>query len=231
MAKLVAYYRVSTEGQRENTSLESQRERVARFASMNGHEIIWHFSDVETASGKKKRIGFERAIRAVETGGADGLICARLDRFARNTVEGLQIASRWHTLNKQLVIIDLGLDTTSAIGQAMFTVLLAFAQMEREVISERTRLGRDRILSVGGRPGGGPPFGYVCSRDEQNIPQLIQNPDEYFWLSKMKALRESGCSYVDIANQLNTGGSVTKLGRRWRGSHVRHALLRGDPRL
>lgn len=229
MAKLVAYYRVSSEGQRDNTSLESQRDQVVKHAALRGHEIIWHYSDIESASGRKKRISFDRAINAVETGGADGLICAKLDRFARNTVEGLQIAKRWHTLNKQLVVIDLNLDTTSPMGQAIFTVLLAFAELEREVINERTRTGRNKVKNKGGRASGGAPFGFTISRDSNNVPRLIPNPDEHSFLLKMHNWRNCGFTFQKIASMLNDLGSRTKYGRSWHSCTVRNVLSREFP--
>ncbi len=156
MAKLVAYARVSTDPQRENTSLSWQRERIEAYCKFAGHELVSFVEEVESASGKTRRPLLDAALKKAQSAEADGFICAKLDRLAPNTKQGLDIATDLRQGGKQLVIVDLNLDTSTPIGQCIYTVLLSFAQLERDTIVERIMAGKEKVRSLpasSDRPG------------------------------------------------------------------------------
>ena len=85
----------------------------------------------------------------------DGLVIYRFDRWARSTKE--LIAHIENLINKNIIIYSYSenLDLTSSIGRAMLTIISAFAQLERDIISERTIAGLERARRQGktlGRP-------------------------------------------------------------------------------
>lgn len=223
--KLVAYLRVSTEGQRENTSMEAQYERIAAYCAFQGHEMFLICRDVETATGKKKRHGLELALQQIYDGHADGLICLKLDRFARSTVEGLKIAAELKQRGKQLVLINEALDTTNAVGECIFTILLAFAQLEHATIRERVRSGRDKVKERDGYTEGSAPFGYRNAKDEDGNKILERDPYEYPWRQQIVRWREAGWGLRTIANELNRLDVKLKYGKKWYPASIRNMLL------
>lgn len=222
MARLVSYCRVSSEMQRDNTSLEVQQEKIEQYCAFSGHELVASFADAASASGKKIRPQFQAALWEVYSGEADGIICMKLDRFARSTIEGLEVAAELKRREKQLVILDLNLDTSTPIGECVFSVLLAFAELERETINERTRAGQRAVRDAGGYSAGCPPYGWdalgkslVPNLDEQRVRSMIVD-----W-SKDGRQTPSW-----IAKELNRLGIPAKRGGIWYPSSVQKILVR-----
>jgi site-specific DNA recombinase len=210
VASLVAYTRVSSDQQRENTSLEHQIKRIRGYCDAQEHILVAHYEDVETASGRRERKGFKEALELVYAGNADGIICMKLDRFARNTIEGLQTAAELKQHGKHLVILDLQLDTSTPVGQCIFTVLLAFAQLERDTIAERCNTGRINKRAKGEYYGGTPPYGW-----EVLDGTLVEQPLEQFWRQAIFEWRRNGMSYQRITDKLNDMAVPAKKGGYW----------------
>ncbi|MGD9998442.1 MAG: recombinase family protein [Ilumatobacteraceae bacterium] len=84
------------------------------------------------------------------------LVVAKLDRLARSSVDAGRIADRLTQCGVELVVLDIGLDTSTAVGRAMFSMIATMAQLESDLISERTSAARGAIRSglASGRLGG-----------------------------------------------------------------------------
>ena len=144
MEKAVAYIRVSTAEQaKEGVSLEVQAKKAAAYADLNDLELVETFAD-EGISAKsiKGRAGLQAALAALQSGESRHLIVFKLDRLARNTVETLEMAEQMKSWGAVLHSISEKLDTDSAIGKFFFTLIASLAEMERNIIAERTP-GRD----------------------------------------------------------------------------------------
>lgn len=131
---IYGYARVSTVGQaRDGNSLESQSE-LLRAA---GCEEI--YSDSYTGT-KMDRPGFNELIGRLERG--DRLVVTKLDRFSRTASGGIECI-RW-LLEKgvSVHILNMGLIDDTPTGRLMVTMLLAFAEFERDMIVERTVTGK-----------------------------------------------------------------------------------------
>jgi DNA invertase Pin-like site-specific DNA recombinase len=88
-------------------------------------------------------------------GPGDLLVAAKLDRLGRSTLDVLGLADRADREGWSLVVLDLGLDTTTPVGRFTLTALAAVAQLERDLIAQRTRdaLAAKRAAGVRlGRP-------------------------------------------------------------------------------
>src|SRR6478735_5063185 len=90
LRKLDGYIRVSRVGGREGDSFVSpqlQRERIEAAARNAGAEIVeWH-QDLDQSGGNAERPGFVRVLERVEAGETDGVVVAKLDRFARSVLD------------------------------------------------------------------------------------------------------------------------------------------------
>jgi len=94
----------------------------------------------ESASGiSRSRPEFDRLFDSLRAG--DTLIVWRFDRLGRSVSHLVNLVERLHAKKVELQSLAEGIDTGSAMGEVVFTVIAAFAQMERRLISERTRAG------------------------------------------------------------------------------------------
>ena len=107
------------------------------------------FRDSYTGT-KMDRPGFTRLMTILQPG--DKLIVTKLDRFARTAVEGGQIVQQLHERGITIHILNMGIADNTPMGKLMVTMLLAFAEFERDMIVERTQTGRQTTGHVGGRP-------------------------------------------------------------------------------
>jgi len=217
--KLIAYVRVSSKTQTDNTSLESQSQAIKRFCERMDHQLIDLRQETQTASGKHKREVFDAVLTDVINGKADGIVVSKLDRFARSTLEGLQVASMLITAKKELLVVDLGFDTSTPIGKCIFSVLLAFAELERNMIAIRVEEGKKRVIEGGFYCGGRTPYGFI-SAGGPGQRQLIPHPIQYPIRAEIMDMHRQGISFFKIAKELNRRGIKPKFGGRWNQSTI-----------
>ena len=148
------YARVSSIVQLKGISLEEQTAELLK-AGVSADCIV-----TEQYTGKTlKRPKFKQLIDALQPG--DELICCKLDRFARNAEDGLKTVRE--LLERGIIIRILNIGNgqpfdNSPMGQLLFTMLLAFAQFERELILERTAAGKAIAKTKDGFREGRPPI-------------------------------------------------------------------------
>ena len=148
MSKRYGYGRVSTKGQETyGNSLEDQKAKLEE----NGcDEIV-----LETYTGTKMdRPKFTKLLDKLQTG--DTLIVCKLDRFARTAREGLEIVEDLMARGVKVHILNMGLIEDTPMGRVILTVMLAFAQFERDSIVDRTSDGKVRAKAKPGYREGRP---------------------------------------------------------------------------
>jgi DNA invertase Pin-like site-specific DNA recombinase len=135
MSKIYAYCRVSTKGQLEGNGLEVQQQEI--LLKYNNAEI-----HMEQYSGKTTdRPVFNDLINKLQHG--DTLVVTKLDRLARNTVEGIAIVEKLFEKGVSVHVLNVGLLENTSMGKFFLTTLLAVAEMERNTIIERTQAGKE----------------------------------------------------------------------------------------
>ena len=138
----IGYARVSTPDQAQ--SLDAQRGRL------EDHGCAVVFADI--ASGRlASRPQWDVCLAVLKPG--DVLVAVKLDRFGRSAQHLLDLSRDFERRGIHLKCLDQEIDTTSAMGQMFFTILAAFAQFERDLISERTKDGL-AATKARGRNGG-----------------------------------------------------------------------------
>jgi site-specific DNA recombinase len=201
--RLVGYARVSRVGGRAGETFISpsvQRETVEAYARARGHEIAEWIEDLDQPGTRYERPGFQHALELVVRGEADGLAAARLDRFARSVVDGRRALQRLRDAGGSLVLVAEGLDTTTPIGKAMFTILLAFAELEVDRIREGWQTSRRRALERGVHAAK-VPFGYRRNSGNGIEPDAMTAPIalEVFRRRAAGASWRELCDYLDRA--------------------------------
>ncbi|ADC48948.1 resolvase serine resolvase family [Alkalihalophilus pseudofirmus OF4] len=139
---IIGYARVSTADQ----SLDLQMDALNKA----GCERIY----TEKASGgKDDRIELARVLDTLREG--DTLVVYKLDRLARSTKKLIEVADLLDELGAELVSINDNMDTKTPIGKAMFRMIGVIAELERDMIRERTKAGLEAARARG-RKGGRP---------------------------------------------------------------------------
>lgn len=169
------YIRVSTEGKGQTT--DNQR-KVIEDA---GYKVDCFFSE-EGVSGSTKawdRPEFRSMLGHCVTG--DTIIITMIDRLGRSASDILNVVERMKTLGIKLKVMQFeGMDITSAMGKMILTCMSAMAELERNILIERTVAGLERTKAEGtklGRPLTIPPTtlrGIVAMRNQQSLDQLAR---------------------------------------------------------
>lgn len=146
------YARVSTEDQ----SVEQQLDRLRRVApgAMEYVDIGWSGKAAERPSFKRMRE--EVAAKRIDT-----IYVVKLDRLGRSVANILEFFQEMEIAGTRVVILDQSIDTSSPMGKLLRTILAAVAELEADLISERTQAAMDAIRNglrktKTGRPVGRP---------------------------------------------------------------------------
>lgn len=222
MKPAVLYLRVSTIDQaREGVSLDVQRTRLEAWAIAAGYEIAGAFSD-DGISGKRadNRPALQQALDTVcKCRGA--LVVYSLSRLARSTRDAIAIGERLEKCGADLVSLSENLDTRSATGRAFFKILAVLAELERDLISERTAAALQHKKARGERVGE-VPYGWTA-----NGANLEPAPEEQQRRLEMREARLRGLSWREIAEDFNLRGILSKKQRRWTERNIRKIGLKG----
>jgi DNA invertase Pin-like site-specific DNA recombinase len=138
-----AYIRVSTELQGEDGySLDHQDQLVRKTIQDRDWTLTTIFEEVaSTAKPLAKRRQLKRCLNELDQGEHDVLVITRLDRLCRSSLDFADTLARADQHGWQLLCLDPAVDLTSPYGRALAGVAAVFAQLERELISQRTLLG------------------------------------------------------------------------------------------
>lgn len=153
--RAITYARISTDMQSE-TSIQEQTRRCKQYVEMKGWEFVDSFEDVGTGMNTERE-GFQELMDRIEEW--DVVVAFKLDRFHRSSTNAQAWASELNNIGKNFVALDIDVDTTSAMGMAVFRIITALNQMEVEVTRERTVMGLVAKQNSG-KWVGKPPYGY-----------------------------------------------------------------------
>lgn len=176
---IYGYMRVSTVGQVKGNSLEEQ-ERILR---QNGAMVL--YQDAFTGT-KTSRPNFNKLLAILKEG--DTLIITKLDRFARNTVEGINVVQHLLGRGVRVNILNMGTIDNTPTGKLILTVMLGFAEFERDMILQRTAEGKSIAKTKSGYLEGRPP-----KYTEEALVEAVMLLDSYTYrqVSEMTGISKS----------------------------------------
>ena len=152
MAKRVALYaRVSTAMQ--STGLETQVRILRKYIEQNEITNYEIFVDENVSGTKASRPGLDRMMLAVKNDEIETVIVPAFSRFARSTTHLLNALSTFKAKNVGFVSLSEKIDTSTPVGVAIFSILAAVSQLERDLIAERVRNGLANARAKGKRIG------------------------------------------------------------------------------
>jgi DNA invertase Pin-like site-specific DNA recombinase len=166
LVQCAIYTRKSSEEglDQDYNSLDAQRDACSAYIdSQKGQGWKVHpgrFDDGGISGGTMERPGLKELLRLVERGEVEVIVVYKIDRLTRSLADFARIVETLDKHNASFVSVTQQFNTTTSMGRLTLTVLLSFAQFEREVTSERIR---DKIAASkrkGLWMGGHPPLGY-----------------------------------------------------------------------
>jgi DNA invertase Pin-like site-specific DNA recombinase len=179
LMKIAIYSRVSTQDQ----SVDMQISGLRRYCEQRGFEIYKEYSDKGISGTKDRRPALDELMSDARKRKFDAVLCWRFDRFARSTKHLITALEEFRHLGIDFISYQENIDTSSPLGKAIFTIVSAIGELERNIIIERIKGGIRRAKEKGktlGRP----------KRLNLDVKELIR-------------LREKGLSLRKIANRVN----------------------------
>lgn len=229
--RLLAYVRVSDVRGREGPgfiSPDEQREKCQAYAAAFGHKIIEECEELDRSGGDMSRPVFNSILERIEKGDADGIIVAKLNRFARSNVGAWQALERIKAAGGELLSVEENIDTSTATGRFLRDFMLIAANWERERIGEQWLSARTRAVGRGIHVSRHVPPGYKRlpkSNDSATDRILVPHAQHARTIEEAYAMAARGETYSRIAEYL-TAQRLPIGGRRslWEPNRVRRLL-------
>lgn len=205
-AHVYGYSRVSTDEQgRSGLGLGAQRSAIDGEAARHGWQVD-HRADGGVSGSVRPEDRPALGGILAGLGRGDVLVVSKLDRLGRSALDVLRLAEQARDQGWRLVLLDLGLDTATPVGAFTLAALAAVAQLERDLIAQRTR----DAMAAGKARG-------------QRFGRPVELPDEV--RGRIVELRAAGLTLQAIADQLTDDGVPTaRGGDRWAVSSVQRVL-------
>ena len=220
----VGYIRVSTSEQaKEGVSLDNQTAKIKAYSDLNDFTLLEIINDPGMSGKNLKRPGILKLMKMIKKKEIDTIIVYKLDRLSRKVKDTLELIETFEKKGITFHSITEKIDTKSAMGKFFLNITASLAQMERDLISERTIDALRYKKSKMEKTGGDIPFGYDVT--EKNI--LIKNKAEQKVISLICRSRTKGDSLREICRKLEEKGFRTKTGRlKWQAKVISSILKR-----
>jgi DNA invertase Pin-like site-specific DNA recombinase len=209
--RAIGYCRVSTAGQAEDgVSLDAQRAALTAWAERAGFELL--DIEVEVVSGGaelSKRSGLLRALARLAEERAEALVVYKRDRLARDVVTAALVERMAQKARAAVVAVEGTTNGAAPEDVLLRTMVDAFAQYERALIAQRTRVALAHKRARGERTGT-VRRGYRLAEDGVS---LVQDDAEQRVLRMVRELRQQGLTVRAIAIELEQRGVLSRCGK------------------
>ncbi len=223
--ELDGYCRVSQVNGREGESFlspELQRGQIEGWANLHGHTIVkWH-TDLDQSGGKMNRPGFIEMMARVEAGSTEGVVVAKLDRFARSLPGALDAIRFLDEHSAAFVCVAEGVDPSTSAGKMMRNLLLVLAEFELDRIRDNWRAAVSNAIVERGIQPTVAPFGYRKDGRKRFTPDLTEAP----FVREIYRRRLAGHTWAAIARWLNAEGIKPRRSVQWNSDTVKQLSRR-----
>lgn len=211
--KVAIYIRVSTRWQVDKDSLPLQRNDLPKYAELilgiKKYEI---FEDAGYSAKNTDRPAYQRMMARVRTGEFSHILVWKIDRISRNLLDFASMYQELKDSGITFVSKNEQFDTSTAIGEAMLKIILVFAELERNMTSERVTSVMMSRAEQGYWNGGKVPFGY---RWDKELKQFFVVEEESKVVQMIYEMYRSERSSLKVARTLNSKGYLPRSGKPW----------------
>lgn len=219
--KAALYVRVSTRYQVDKDSLPFQRKKLKEYCKFLGIEDFVIFEDDGYSAKNTDRPHFQEMMSRVRDGEFSHLIVWKVDRVSRNLLDFAAMYQELKDHKVTFISMNEQFDTSTAIGEAMLKIILIFAELERNMTSERvTGIMLDRA-EQGLWNGARMPVGYRWN-PEIKFPE--PDPEETKIVQFIFDEYERVRSTTKIARYLNHNQIASKRGGQWTSKLIRDII-------
>lgn len=228
--KAALYIRVSTHWQVDKDSLPLQENDLINYAKyalgIDKYEI---FKDAGYSAKNTNRPDYQRMMARLRTGEFTHLIVWKIDRISRNLLDFAQMYNELKQLGITFVSKNEQFDTSTAMGEAMLKIILVFAELERNITSERVTAIMLSRANEGKWNGGHVPFGYDY---DKTTKILSVNPTEAITVNMIYDTYEETRSLIKVAKFMNESKYFPRSGKAWNpvtiGTILNNPFYSGD---
>jgi len=172
----------------QDTGLESQVRVLRLYCEQNGITNVEFYTDNGISGTKSSRPALDQMMASVERGELSMVVVHSFSRFARSTTHLLNALTRFKQKGVHFVSISERIDTNSAVGVAIFSILAAIAQLERDLIASRVKIGLENARAKGRQ------IGRKKMRDSDLIRKLLKSGMSFRQVSSIAA-----CSHGSVS--------------------------------
>ena len=222
--RVAAYCRVSTDSEEQLTSYTAQKAYYTQKIDENPDwELAGIYADKGiTGTSMKKRVEFKKMIAACKRGKIDLILTKSLSRFARNTVDSLEMVRMLRANGIGVIFEKENINTLTESSEFLLTLFSGFAQAESESISKNVIWGIQKS-----REAGNVPFQYQkllgYRRGPDGQPEIV--PEEAEVVKRIYRRYLDGCSLAQIKRELEADGVPTSSGiQGWTYQVIRNIL-------
>lgn len=211
--KVAIYLRVSTKWQIDKDSLQVQRRELTAYSEMilgiKDYEI---FEDPGYSGKDTDRPEYQRMMGCLRTGNFSHLLVWKIDRISRNLLDFASMYNELKSLGVTFVSKNEQFDTSSAVGEAMLKIILVFAELERNMTSERVTAVMFSRAANGQWNGGRPPYGYIWHKDtktftiDEEKAKVVKTIYDHYMRNH---------SILDVSRLLNSSGIPSPSNKEW----------------
>ncbi|OGW25987.1 MAG: hypothetical protein A2X59_04465 [Nitrospirae bacterium GWC2_42_7] len=224
MKKAIGYTRVSTSEQAlEGISLDNQKAKIQAYCALNEYELIDIIEDAGKSGKNLNRDGIESILNRIRKKEIEAVVVYKLDRLSRKVIDTLTLIETiekagvtFHSLNEKI-------DTGTAMGRFFLNITASLAQMERDLVSERTKDALQMKISRNERAGQ-IPYGWRLM-DDGNSLTMHQGEQETITLIKRYAGK--GYGYRAIGRALKADGHCP-VGKQWHPQTVKNIIRKAS---
>lgn len=211
--KAALYVRVSTNYQIDKDSLPMQKQDLIAYAKlMFGIDDYVIFEDAGYSGKNTDRPEFQNMMKRIRAGEFTHLLCWKIDRISRNLLDFASMYQELKDLGVTFISKNEQFDTSTAMGEAMLKIILVFAELERNMTSERVTATMISRAQNGLWNGGRVPYGYDYDKDSRTFSI---NEEEAAIVRKMFNLYSEHPSIVMVSRTLNEDGYASRAGNDW----------------
>lgn len=211
--RVAIYIRVSTTHQIDKDSLPMQRQDLIAYAKLmlNTDDYVI-FEDAGYSGKNTDRPNFQEMMSQIRQGAFSHLLVWKIDRISRNLLDFATMYKELKDLGVVFVSKNEQFDTSTAMGEAMLKIILVFAELERNMTSERVTATMISRASNGQWNGGRVPYGYNYDYETKDFST---NPIEAEIVHLIHDKYEEMRSLVRESRYLNEKGLRTRAGNLW----------------